>query len=201
MRTDDDLLEAWRAGDQAAANELFDRHFDGLYGFFVSKAPAHADDLVQRTFLACVEGRDRFRGDSKFRTYLYAVARYVFYAHLEERRRDADVDYGVTSVHDLDPSPTQAAAKRDEEKLVIAALRRLPVDMQVAVELYYVQGFRGPEIALILDVPEATVRSRIRRALERVRGLVAKLAENPRLIHSTLSRLDQWHAPDDGDSG
>lgn len=192
MRDDFELLEAWRAGDEAAGNELFDRHFGSVYRFFSSKTPDTADDLVQHTFLACVEGRDRFRGDAAFRAYLFGVARRVFYRHLEHRARDRNIDYEVSSLHDLDPSPSELTARRNEEKLVLAALRRLPVDQQVALELYYVQGLRGPEVAEALDIPEATVRSRIRRALDRMRVLVAELTDEPGLIRSTLSTLAQW---------
>jgi RNA polymerase sigma factor (sigma-70 family) len=194
VRDDIELLDAWRAGEEAAGNELFDRHFDDLYGFFRGKARDGVDDLVQKTFLACVEGRDRLRGEATFRTYMFAAARRIFYRHLEHRRRDERVDLGVTSLHDLEPSPSQVAAGRAEQRLVREALRRIPVDYQVALELYYVQGFRGPELAEILDVPEATVRSRIRRGLEQLRARVTELASSPDVLESTVHRLEDWAA-------
>ena len=54
-RSDFELLEAWREGDQRAGRELFARHFDAIYRFFRSKIEDAADDLTQQTFLGCVK--------------------------------------------------------------------------------------------------------------------------------------------------
>jgi len=53
---DDDLvmLDRWRAGDSAAGNALFHRHFEAVYRFFERKTDGDIDDLVQETFLACL---------------------------------------------------------------------------------------------------------------------------------------------------
>ena len=60
MVTDTELLSAWRGGDLECGRTLFERHFDGVRRFFANKLDHGAEDMVQRTFLACVEGRDRF---------------------------------------------------------------------------------------------------------------------------------------------
>ena len=52
QKTDFELLEAWREGDQRAGKELFARHFDSIYRFFRSKVDDAAEDLTQQTFLA-----------------------------------------------------------------------------------------------------------------------------------------------------
>ena len=84
------LLEQWRAGDREAGQALFARHFREIYRFFEYRVGGDADDLAQRTFLACVTARDQFRGLSSFRTFLFAIARNELYtfrkdegAHLE----------------------------------------------------------------------------------------------------------------------
>ncbi|MFO0633263.1 MAG: sigma-70 family RNA polymerase sigma factor [Nannocystaceae bacterium] len=82
-----ELLEAWRGGDAKAGNALFDRYFDAVFRFFRNKVADHADDLVQQTFLALVQARDRFRGDSSFRTYLFTAARSKLFNYLEATRR------------------------------------------------------------------------------------------------------------------
>src|SRR3954471_16282377 len=87
-RSDLDLLGAWRAGDGAAGQALFARHFRRIYRFFETKCQAEADELVQGTFLACMKAKDQFRGDSSFTTYLFAVARRELYRVLELRKRD-----------------------------------------------------------------------------------------------------------------
>src|SRR5687767_9859628 len=107
--TDVELLEAWRGGDKPAGVELFERHFDAIYRFFRSKVDDAAEDLTQQTFLGCVRGKQVFRGDASFRTYLYTIARNRLYTHIRDRqRRDAVVEIGEQSVADLGlASPTQ----------------------------------------------------------------------------------------------
>ena len=189
---DFELLEAWQAGDRAAGTQLFERHFDPLFRFFRNKVRDGADDLVQQTFLACVKSRDRFRRQASFRSYLFRIAHSKLYDHFRTKRRGVQLDFGVSSVADLGESPSQLLAKGEEEQLLLAALRRLPVDLQIVLELYYVEKIRGPELADVLSIPEGTVRSRLRRGLEQLRETVLALSADPKSIESSLDDLDGW---------
>ena len=150
-------------------------------------------DVVQKTFMACVEGRDRVN-TSSFRAYLFGVARNILYGEYRRRRKDEAVDFGTSSVQDLDPGLSTALGKKEEHRLLLQALRRIPLNYQVALELYYVEGMRGPELAEVLDVPEPTVRSRIRRGLEQVKKEIERLASTPALAESTVGGLESWAA-------
>ena len=55
------------------------------------------------------------------------------------------------------------------------ALRRIPLELQVALELYYWEGMAGPELAAALDLPEGTVRTRLRRGRQLVREQLTEL--------------------------
>lgn len=190
---DYDLLDAWRNGDAAAGNRLFDRHFDSMYRFFSNKTDGDAADLVQRTFLACVEGRDSFRGDSTFRTFLFSVARNLLYRHYRDRQKH-DVDFGVTSLQDLGPTPTHLVDKRAHDRLLLEALRAIPLELQLAIELHYWEHLSGPELARVLDVPEGTVRSRLRRAREALQAKLEELATSPAQLATTMADLEHWAA-------
>lgn len=191
--SDLELLDAWRDGDVAAGNALFDRHFRALYRFFRNKVHDGIDDLVQQTFLACVEGRDRFRQHATFRTYMYAAARNILYRAFERRKKNAArLDFGATSVRDLGTSPESALGRCGEHRLLLAALRAIPIDFQIALELYYWEGLTGPELAQALEIPEATVRSRLRRGIEHLRRRLDELASEPSLLESTVGNLDGW---------
>lgn len=190
MKTDDELIQAWREGDDAAGNELFDRHFDGIHRFFANKAAANdVGDLVQKTFLGAVEGVREFRGEASVRTYLFAIARRQLYKHWKRQSRDGDLDFGVSSVHDLGARPSTLAADREEKRLVLEAMRRLPVDLQVALELHFWEGMSGPQIATVLEIPEGTVRSRLRRGLESLREKVNSLGAGKDLLSSTMNEI------------
>lgn len=193
MASDEELLEAWRGGDAAAGSELFERHFDLLYGFFRNKAPESVDDLVQKAMLACVEGRDRIRG--AFAGYLIGVARRLLYREYDRRRIDAArIDYGVTSAHALSPSPSSVMAGRAEQVLLHAALRRIPLDNQVVLELRFFQGMTGPQLADVLELPEGTVRNRLRRGLEHLRRQLTVLEADPEARRATEVEIERWAA-------
>lgn len=195
--SDDDfeLLNQWRAGDQQAGNELFRRHFQAVYRFFQNKLDEGIEDLVQQTFLACVEARERLREGGSFRSYLFAVARNRLYMHYGRRQRQRDtVDFDNESVHDLGKSQSNILADRADQRLLLEGLRRIPLNQQLALELYHWEGLNGRELAAVLDVPEATARSHLRRGLKSLRSTLSGIAESGELLESTLASLDDWAA-------
>ncbi len=190
---DFELLKAWRAGDNKAGGELFERHFESIARFFRNKVNDGVEDMIQKTFLACVEGKERFRGDSSFRTYLFAIAHNVLRRQIRTKvRHGHKIDFGVTSMHDLGPGPSTVMAKRKEQQILLAALRQVPLDFQVALELYYWEKMTAAQIGTVLDVPEGTARSRIRRGKEILHQRIAELAESPQVLQTTLTNLEDW---------
>jgi RNA polymerase sigma factor (sigma-70 family) len=191
--SDLELLDAWRDGDQSAASELFSRHFAAVYGFFRNKLEDAAEDLTQQTFLKCVESRDAFRAASSFRTYMFVIARNLLFEHLRSRAtRRVAPDFDVDSLEELLPSVSTMLRAHEEHQLLVQGLRRLPLSLQVALELYFVQRCNGDEIAAILDVPQGTVRSRIRRALEQLREITVELSSAPQSLRTTTTDLQRW---------
>ncbi len=193
MVTDFELLEAWRGGDAKAGSQLLRRHFDSLYRFFANKLGEEAQDLIQRTMLALVRSRDRFRGEASFRTYLFAIARNELYGHLRRLRRErALFDPAEHSIHDAGASPSQLEVKRRENKLLFEALSRLPLDLQVALELFYWEGLEGQELADVLEIPLGTVKSRLRRGKELLKKHLERLAKTGAELEKTRGDLEQW---------
>ena len=196
MEDDLELLEAWRRGEREAGAALLDRHFEALDLFFASKVDADVDDLIQRVFLVAVEARDRFRRESKFRTFLFGVARNVLLQHYQ-RRRNAErreVDLGTMSAVDLGSSPSSGVARREEEGILLRALRHIPVDLQLVIELHYWEGMGAAELATVLDIPVGTAKSRLRRAREALQLAMRRQARNANLLQSTLDNFDRWCA-------
>lgn len=194
MAADDfELLEAWRAGDSEAGNQLFQRHFDSICRFFANKLGDDVDDLIQKTFLACVEGKERFRGDASFRGYLFGVARNVLRRFFRDKRYHGErFDALLTSVHDVAPGPSLLIAEKKEQQLLLQALRRIPVDLQITLELYYWEQMSASELGQVMGLPEGTVRGRIRRAKQLLEEQLSELAESPQMLQSTMADLDGW---------
>jgi RNA polymerase sigma-70 factor (ECF subfamily) len=188
---DFERLAQWRSGDAAAGNLLFERHFESVYRFFRHKVGADALDLVQKTFLVCVESRDRFRAQSSFRTYLFAIARNQLFAYWRAAARAPDLDEGSTSLHELSPSPSAIALKRHEDRRLLEALRTIPLELQVILELFYWEELSGAEVAEVLGVPEGTARSRLRRACK---ALVDRLQALEPIgdLPATATDFDTW---------
>ncbi len=193
--SDSELFRAWRGGDGNAGHQLFNRHFDAIYRFFRNKLDTEVEDLVQRTFTACVEGRDRFREESSFRTFLFAVAHNLLKEHLRRKRRSPEpLDLDAVSAVDLGASPLSIMAARSEEKILLQALRQIPIASQTVLELYFWEKMTGREIGALLGVPEDTARSRLRKAKALLEAAIQRIAAAPHDVQSTLSNLDQWAA-------
>ncbi len=189
------LLDRWRDGDLAAGNQLLKRHFDALYRFFTNKVADHADDLIQATMMACVRGRDSFRKECGFRAYLFVVARHEFYRWIKKNHRSREVfDPNLMSVADLGPSPSSALARRKEQRLLLLALRRIPVELQIVLELHYWESLSTRELAEVMEIPQGTVKSRLRRAREALEKAMAELSDSQQELRSTLDNLDRWVA-------
>jgi RNA polymerase sigma factor (sigma-70 family) len=204
MSSDAELLERWRAGDSEAGNALVERHFMTVYRFFANKVTEDADDLIQRTFLGCVEARDRVREGQNLRAYLLGIARNVLFATLRKRQQGAR-PLGELTMADLEPSPSRIAASREEEKLLLQALRQIPVDLQSVVELYYWEQLSVTEVGQILEIPPGTVKSRLFRAREALKAAMEAMNVPAQLLATTVDGLERWatglrdqiHGPDD----
>ncbi|MCA9709560.1 MAG: sigma-70 family RNA polymerase sigma factor [Myxococcales bacterium] len=191
--SDGELLDAWAGGDQAAGEALFARHFEPVVRFFHNKIDRDHDDLIQKTFLGCLEGRARFRGDGSFRAFLFGVARNVLGKHLRGRYRQATtLDFAHVSVAELGDTPSQLIADDQRQLLMLNALRRIPLDHQLVLELYYWEGMTAAEVGQMLEVPEGTAKTRLRRAKQLLAAELSDLLAGVTGAEPTQTRLDTW---------
>lgn len=178
MASDAELLAAWREGDNRAGSRLFDRHYARLARFFKNKVGDEIYDLIQQSMLACLEHRDQLRDDARFAAFVLGVARNVLLHHYRTRARKFDkLDFGVSSVADLFVGGTTIIARRERDRVLLEALRHLPIDDQILLELYYWEELSGSALAELYAVPEGTIRTRLRkarRALEQAMPRVAR---------------------------
>lgn len=196
MEADDQaLLVRWKEGNSAAGEALIGRHYDSVVRFFQTKAHRDVDDLVQRTFLHCSEGIGRYRGEGSFRAFLFGVARNLLLELYRGRRRQADnvdPDFGVSSVRALDPGASTAFARREEQRAMVDALQHIPLELQVALELYYWEELSVGELAEVLGIPPGTVKSRLFRGRKLLREQMERATLSPQVERSVHERYGHW---------
>jgi len=174
-----ELLEQWRAGDKRAGEDLFRRHFASVLRFFDNKVARSAEDLTQQTFLECVRSRDRFRGASSFRSYLFAIAWNQLRHYFRREKRNEQLDFEASSINDLIASASSPSSHLDRVQRgqrIHEALVRLPLAQQVLLECHYWHDLDAAALAGVFDVPAGTMRVRLLRARNALREQLAKLA-------------------------
>jgi RNA polymerase sigma factor (sigma-70 family) len=191
--SDADLLNAWGDGDPRAGRRLFNRYYVAISRFFVNKVPKDPDDLVQDTFMACLRGRERLRDKGSFRAYLFGVASNVLRMHFRSQRlHPLPEDLEDHSAHDLAPGPTTVIHAQEEERLLLDALRRIPLHLQIVMELYYWEQMTTEEIGEIVDSPTGTVRSHLRRGRQLLEQELELRDPSDRAKARVLVDLEQW---------
>jgi RNA polymerase sigma-70 factor (ECF subfamily) len=192
--TDLELLETWRAGETAAGDELLKRHFSSVVRYFESHLRGSAQgteprDLAQRTFEACIAGRDRVQTD--FRGYLFGIARHELIREWK-RRRDTGplVTPSEAGVPHPGTSPSRAVARVDEQRLLLEVLERLPLEYSSVLVRFFWEERTIAEIARDLGVAPGTVKSRLFRGKALLKEHLLETALPRDVRESATSRLD-----------
>lgn len=161
--SDFELVSRVAGGDQAAIRLLFQRHHARVFRFVVRQtgSEAMAEDIANEVFLELWRQAGRFEGRAQVSTWLLGIARFKVLSE-RRKRRDAPLDDEVAGrIADDADTPEATELKRDKA----AALRRLvdalPEAQRLAVDLAYYHGKSVVEIAEILEIPAATVKTRM----------------------------------------
>lgn len=194
MSSDAELLSAWRGGDNRSGITLFDKYYALLERFFSNKVSGDSSDLIQETFAACVSGQDKI-GDGQFRGFLFGIAYNKLKQFYERSRVEGGrFDYSTVSSADLSPGASTMMAKSAEQRLLLEALRRIPVEHQVVLEMFYWEDMTSAQMAQALGEPHGTVRTRVRRARALLEEALAKVSDDAAVLQQTRSDLDGWAA-------
>lgn len=164
-----------RAGDLEALGTLFDLHHASLRTFamrFLGDAAA-AEDLVQDVFLALPDAIARYRGEAPLKSFLVAMAANLSKNHVRAaaRRRAMIAKAALEPV----PQATRPDAELERERLggmLQRALDELGHEHRVAFVLCEIEERTSPEVAQLLGIPEATVRTRLFHAKKKLRELL-----------------------------
>ncbi len=162
-----ELLSQWCEGSDRAGDLLLRQCFPLLYRFFINKVGDATDDLIQQTLISCLRNREKILDSGAFRMYLFKIARSRLFDYLRAIRRQAgyvDDDFEQVSVAQTGTSNTSRLGRAKAAVEVREALQRLPVELQLVVELHYWEEESTAQISAAIGVPQGTVKSRLRRA-------------------------------------
>ncbi|HEV2913832.1 MAG TPA: sigma-70 family RNA polymerase sigma factor [Pyrinomonadaceae bacterium] len=177
--SDHALLEATRAGDEAAFAELVGRYRHQITSYIYRMTSDYetAVDLSQETFVRIYRAADRYKASHAFSTYIYRIATNLAISELRRRKRrrlvsltgffqSSDGSATPTEFNPPDDRPLQDAAlvERERRGAVERAISTLPDKYRAPLVLRDVEGKSYEEIAAILQTNEGTVKSRISRA-------------------------------------
>ena len=188
--SDEQLMERYLGGQSQAFGVLLQRHGPRLFNFIVRQTGDRqlAEDLVQDAFLRVVHRADTFRGQAKFTTWLFQIARNLCIdhgrrqQHRRHRRLDAPLRAGEDGTATLldriphgGPGPDRSAADERFRVRLDEALATLPDDQREVFVMRQLQGMKFADIADVVGAPENTIKSRMRYALQSLRTHLADL--------------------------
>ncbi|MEM9455142.1 MAG: sigma-70 family RNA polymerase sigma factor [Myxococcota bacterium] len=192
MSDDLQLLQAWQAGDRGAGQALFHRYFGLVKGLLQGKT-SDVEELVQRTFEALVQARGRLQVRTSVRAYIISIARHELYASIRRHVREPEAfDPQQVTAIGLLPSASEVVASKAQQRLLLDALRRIPLDAQILLELHYWDEMSTAELAEAFQIPRNTVKTRLRRARQLLEAKMDELSDDAALIASTTLDLDGW---------
>ena len=173
-RHDAELVELAREGDVRAYGELVERYREVAFrtAYLIARNAADAEDAAQDAFVKAYYALDRFRREDPFRPWILRIVS----NEARNRRRAAGRRERLAlreAAHrgpgDATPSPDAAAIAIETRATLLAALESLPDRDRLVIGYRYLLDLSEAETARVLDVRPGTVKSRLSRALRRLR--------------------------------
>jgi RNA polymerase sigma-70 factor (ECF subfamily) len=195
--TDEALMIRFQGGERAAFAQLVRRHKRALYNFALRqiRLASTAEDIVQDAFVRVVQNAADFKHEARFSTWLYTITRNLCIDHLRKSALRKHPSLDEAKRGDDGEGPTlgeqtadaRASVERDVtgnelQVRIVSAVDTLPDEQREVFLLREVSNLPFKEIAEITGVPENTVKSRMRYALERLQAQLSEYEEYARAL-------------------
>ena len=193
---DETLMLRYQGGDRTAFAQLVRRHQTALYNFAIRqvRVPQVAEDVVQETFVRVVQNAGDFKHEARFTTLVYTITRNLCIDHLRKRalRKHPSLDESrgeegegpTLGEQTADPraSVEREATGTELKERIARAVDQLPDEQREVFLMRELANLPFKEIAEITNVPENTVKSRMRYALERLQEALAEYEDYARAL-------------------
>jgi RNA polymerase sigma-70 factor (ECF subfamily) len=178
---DDELVQRAQQDDERAFGELVGRYEAKVYSLALRmvRNPEDAEDVLQDTFLRAFRGIKSFKGNSTFSTWIYRIAANSALMRLRKKQlptvsiEDASERETPINITDWRPGPVEQLLSRETLRAMEDAIESLPPEFRQVFVLRDVEELSNAEVAEILDLSVAAVKSRLHRARLKVRDRLA----------------------------
>jgi len=176
--TDIQLMENVREGQVEKLAVLFERHHVSLYNFFLRLTGSRSlsEDLVQDVFYRILNYRHTFKGQSKFTTWMYQIARNAHIDFLRKKKEELPLEDQWDESISPEQSPGEKLERGQDISLMREALAKLPLKKREVLILSRYQDLKYKEIAELLGCQIGTVKAHVHRAVKELGKIYLELS-------------------------
>jgi RNA polymerase sigma-70 factor (ECF subfamily) len=172
--SDEVLIARIAGGDRLAMQVLFARHHVRVYRFVLRlvRNEATAEDLISDVFLDVWRQAGKFEGRSQVSTWMLSIARFKALSALRRRPEEELDDETAGAIEDQSDDPEATLAKKEKGAVLRKCLTELSTEHREIIDLVYYHEKSVEEVAGIVDIPEATVKTRMFYARKKLSELL-----------------------------
>ncbi len=179
---DKELIEKVKLGDEQAITMLINLYKDKIYflGYRMLGNKEEAEDICQETFIRVYTNIDKYDDNHKFSTWVYKIATNLCIDRIRKNKKnvfslDNNGDKGenidlYSIVPDSGLNPEEEVILNEQKNLIQLSFEGLPIKYRTIMILRYVDELKLQEISEILDLPVTTIKTRLHRGREHMRG-------------------------------
>lgn len=127
-----------------------------------------SEDLAQDVFIKIYKNLDKFKGDSSIYTWIYKITVNTCFSYLRKNKRDSWIE--LKDEHKSSEDVEESVILNISKKVLKEALYKTPQELRIVLYMYYFDGIKITEIAEILELNQNTVKTRLRRGKEYLKG-------------------------------
>lgn len=172
------LLVAVERGDEPAMQQLYGSFNRRVFAFALNRLNdrAEAEEVTIDTLLEVWKNPQRFRGESRFSTWLLGIAHHKVVDRLRSRRNDhVPVDAHAELIEDQALRPDQMVEAADQRRMLTDCMDKLPDEQRECLYLVLLEGLSLDEVARIQSCPENTVKTRLFHARQKMKSCLGRL--------------------------
>ena len=172
--TDEQIMMQVKEGGIRQLALLFERYQNPVYRYFLQTVQDQSlsEDLTQNVFERIIKYRNSFRAESIFKSWIFSIARNVRYDHYRGLRSTDELD--ESSEEETEHSPADLMVQIEDSDKLHRALNRLDEEYREVLILTRFEEMKYKDVAVLLQCTEGTVKSKVHRAIQKLKNLYLK---------------------------